>query len=91
MFPKPYDYNPKRFIDAKTGEFIKSEHVISFGGGKRKCIGEALGRAETFLFFATLMQKFKFSKARKDDVLNFIPNSGLSFTPKPFDIVIKER
>jgi cytochrome P450 len=36
------------------------EHVIYFGIGKRRCVGEILGRAETFLFTLGLVQAFKF-------------------------------
>jgi cytochrome P450 len=35
--------------------------LIPFGLGKRQCLGEPLARAELFMLFVTLLQKFTFS------------------------------
>jgi cytochrome P450 len=35
--------------------------LIPFGLGKRQCMGEQLARAELFILFVTLLQKFTFS------------------------------
>ena len=62
FFEDPASFKPQRFINAK-GEFVPDERVIYFGTGKRRCVGEILGRAEMYLFAVGLLQAFKFAPA----------------------------
>ena len=55
FFKDPGTFRPERFIDA-SGEFVSDERVIYFGTGKRRCVGEILGRAEQYLFSVALIQ-----------------------------------
>ncbi|XP_051868963.1 cytochrome P450 2J2-like isoform X5 [Pristis pectinata] len=55
----PDEFNPEHFLD-KSGKFVRKEAFVPFSGGKRNCMGEPLARMELFLFFTSLMQKFKF-------------------------------
>ena len=55
---EPERFDPERFIE--NGSVKKSEAFIPFGAGKRRCPGESLARAELFLFFVGIMQKFHF-------------------------------
>ena len=89
-FKKPNSFDHLRFIN-EDGKFYKDEHLLFFGSGKRKCVGEKLARAELFLFTSMLLQKFKFKKLSPDQVLDFDPVPGLSFHPKPFRVVVEER
>ncbi|NWJ08151.1 CP2J6 protein, partial [Crypturellus undulatus] len=52
----PDAFNPEHFL--KDGQFYRRETFIPFSLGKRACLGEQLARAELFLFFAALLQKF---------------------------------
>lgn len=90
LFKDPEVFNPERFINA-NGQYEKSDHVHFFGFGKRRCVGEKLGRTEMFLFFSVLLQKFKFKKAHHDQVLDFTPKPGLAFHPKPFEVIVEPR
>ena len=40
-------------------EVVNAEYVLTFGLGKRACVGEALARQELFLFFVGLLQRFE--------------------------------
>ena len=40
---------------------VRTEYLISFGLGKRQCLGEALARQVLFLFFVSILQKFTIS------------------------------
>ncbi|KGL82776.1 Cytochrome P450 2J6, partial [Tinamus guttatus] len=52
----PDAFNPEHFL--KDGQFCRREAFIPFSLGKRACPGEQLARAELFLFFTALLQKF---------------------------------
>ncbi|XP_040824283.1 cytochrome P450 1A2 [Ochotona curzoniae] len=59
----PSEFRPERFLTANGMAINKplSEKVTLFGMGKRRCIGETLGRWEVFLFLAMLLQRLEFS------------------------------
>ncbi|KGL79742.1 Cytochrome P450 2J6, partial [Tinamus guttatus] len=52
----PDAFNPEHFL--KDGQFCRREAFIPFSLGKRACLGEQLARAELFLCFTALLQKF---------------------------------
>ncbi|XP_058521448.1 cytochrome P450 1A2-like isoform X2 [Ochotona princeps] len=59
----PSEFRPERFLTTSGVALNKplSEKVMLFGMGKRRCIGETLGRWEVFLFLAILLQRLEFS------------------------------
>ncbi|KIH57497.1 unspecific monooxygenase [Ancylostoma duodenale] len=58
IYPRPELLIPERHL--KDGQFVRDEHVTGFSVGKRSCLGESLARMEVFMFFTSLMQKFRF-------------------------------
>ncbi|XP_069313558.1 cytochrome P450 1A1 [Eulemur rufifrons] len=62
LWGDPSEFRPERFLtpDGIINKAL-SEKMILFGLGKRKCIGETIGRLEVFLFLATLLQQVEFS------------------------------
>ena len=87
-FEEPEKFKPERFIDSETGAFIRDDRVITFGIGKRKCPGQILAKAESFLILATLVQNFQMKAAGP---LDFGVVSGLSLAPKAFDVEFVTR
>ncbi|KAM6149806.1 cytochrome P450 1A2-like [Erethizon dorsatum] len=59
----PFEFRPERFLVDNCTAINKtlSNKVLLFGLGKRRCIGETLGRWEVFLFLAILLQRLEFS------------------------------
>ncbi|CAL8112753.1 unnamed protein product [Orchesella dallaii] len=51
----PEVFRPDRFLDDE-GKVIKHEPMLTFGAGKRVCIGETLARNEIFLWITSLFQ-----------------------------------
>jgi hypothetical protein len=42
IFESPKEFFPERFLNPEKTAFFKSKYVLTFGHGKRKCIGEIL-------------------------------------------------
>ena len=61
VWKDPETIDPTRFLDS-DGDFDKKKAVdsLAFGGGKRRCTGEQLGRLERFTFFTRMMQRCRF-------------------------------
>lgn len=64
LFPEPQRFSPERHL--KDGQFVPCPYLATFGLGKRACLGESLARMELFIFFATLMQRYRFSLDPED-------------------------
>ncbi|KAM5291737.1 cytochrome P450 1A1-like [Ctenodactylus gundi] len=62
LWGDPSVFRPERFLSPNgTLDKTLSEKVTVFGLGKRRCIGETIGRWEVFLFLAILLQQMEFS------------------------------
>lgn len=94
-FKDPEVFNPSRFIDANTGQFVSDDHVIPFSIGKRYCLGQSLAEKEFFLFFSGLMQKFNFEAAPGKPLPSYhvdqVPVKGILRNTPPYEVIMKER
>uniref|UniRef100_A0A671N7B9 Cytochrome P450 1A n=1 Tax=Sinocyclocheilus anshuiensis TaxID=1608454 RepID=A0A671N7B9_9TELE len=83
LWKDPSSFNLDRFLTADGTDLNKmeGEKVLVFGLGKRRCIGESIGRAEVFLFLAILLQKLKFSGI-PGEMLDMTPEYGLTMKHK---------
>ncbi|XP_048802319.1 cytochrome P450 2J2-like isoform X2 [Lagopus muta] len=84
----PHSFNPGHFL--KDGQFWKREAFMPFSIGKRACLGELLARAELFLFFTALLQKFTF-QAPPDTILDLKFTQGMTLAPRPYKICAVPR
>ncbi|XP_068949559.1 cytochrome P450 2J2-like [Petaurus breviceps papuanus] len=84
----PETFNPEHFLE--NGQFKKKEAFLPFSIGKRACLGEQLARAELFLFFTCLLQKFTF-QAPPNTQLNLDVRFGLTFSPASYQICALPR
>lgn len=64
LLPEPEKFVPERHL--KDGQFVPCPYLATFGLGKRACLGESLARMELFVFFAAVMQRYKFSLDPED-------------------------
>ena len=53
----PEVFRPERFLD-NNGQFVKSERVIPYSIGARRCPGESLAKSEIYLFLTGLLKNF---------------------------------
>jgi cytochrome P450 len=57
-YPEPERFRPERFEENDRPEFA----YVPFGGGARRCIGDAFARMEGVLVLATLARRFRFER-----------------------------
>ncbi|KAM9542238.1 cytochrome P450 2J2-like [Guaruba guarouba] len=88
VWETPDAFNPGHFL--KDGQFYKNEHFVPFSIGKRSCLGELLARAELFLFFTSLLQKFTF-QAPPATTLSLKMQVGITVAPQPYKICAVPR
>ncbi|KAK2898652.1 hypothetical protein QQF64_032096 [Cirrhinus molitorella] len=83
LWKDPSCFNPDRFLTADGTDLNKmeGEKVLIFGLGKRRCLGESIGRAEVFLFLAILLQRLQFS-GMPGETLDMTPEYGLTMKHK---------
>ncbi|KAG8181431.1 hypothetical protein JTE90_015450, partial [Oedothorax gibbosus] len=55
----PESFIPDRFITKDGKSVSKPSHYMPFSAGKRVCPGEAMAMMELFLYFTSIIQKFK--------------------------------
>uniref|UniRef100_A0A8C9UFS9 Cytochrome P450 1A n=1 Tax=Serinus canaria TaxID=9135 RepID=A0A8C9UFS9_SERCA len=83
LWKDPSSFRPERFLSAAGAELSRAEgdKVLSFGLGRRRCLGETIGRWEIFLFLTTLLQQLHFS-LRPGEPVDITPQYGLTMKYK---------
>ncbi|XP_076612268.1 cytochrome P450 2K1-like [Chaetodon auriga] len=79
---KPHSFYPAHFLD-KDGKFVKRDAFMPFSAGRRVCLGESLARMELFIFFTSLLQRFRFTAPPgvSEDELELVPRVGFTLNP----------
>ncbi|XP_010786443.1 cytochrome P450 2K1-like [Notothenia coriiceps] len=88
----PHTFNPSHFLD-KEGKFIRRDASMPFSAGRRMCPGESLARMELFLFFTSLLLRFRFTPPPgvTEDELDLTPVVGFILTPSPHELCAVSR
>ncbi len=88
VFPSPRQFNPECFLekDEKSGQvkFVPHAHVIPFGVGKQRCLGETLAKMELYLFFAGIVHQFDIESAPGEELNTEDYVISAILMPKPF-------
>lgn len=89
---KPYDFYPEHFLDDQ-GRFVKRDAFMPFSAGRRVCLGESLARMELFLFFTSLLQRFRFTPPPgvSEEELDLTPAVGFTLNPSPHKLCAVTR
>ena len=53
-------FDPKRFVDEKTGELRRKTQLSTFGAGRRSCPGQELAMRELYLVISMLVWNYQF-------------------------------
>lgn len=86
LYPDPKLFKPERFLERMFSPY----EFLPFGGGARRCIGEALALFEMKLVIATLLSHYRL--AMTDQAPEHPQRRGVIFTPaKGVQMVLKEK
>ena len=58
IFPKPYEFNPDRWLPLNTNGMRLQKYLVPFGKGSRSCAGMELGKAEMLTTLANVFRRF---------------------------------
>ncbi|XP_076608155.1 cytochrome P450 2K1-like [Chaetodon auriga] len=88
----PHTFNPSHFLD-EEGKFIRREAFLPFSAGRRVCLGESLAKMELFLFFTSLLQRFRFTPPPgvTEEELDLLPAVGYTLSPTPHELCAVSR
>jgi len=84
LYPEPKQFKPERFLERQYSPY----EFLPFGGGVRRCIGEAFGMYEMKLVLATILSKYKLELAEDRPVkpqrrgFNLSPAGGVKMVMK---------
>lgn len=66
IFPRPREYIPERWLEAKEDRSLQS-YMVNFGRGTRSCIGKNLAISMVYLTIATVFWRFDMVPFETDD------------------------
>ena len=99
-FPDPDRFDPTRYLPSSSGKsarpFPNERGYMTFGWGRRVCVGQALAEQGTFISIARMLWGFRFEKVI-DSAGNEVPvdifdyTDGLNMRPNPFQCQISVR
>jgi cytochrome P450 len=75
IYPEPNRFRPERFLGVKPGTYT----WLSFGGGRRRCIGAAFAQQEMEIITAAILRRFTLAAAEKR--LERTRRRGITFSP----------
>ena len=76
VYPEPRKFKPERFLEREFSAY----EFFPFGGGKRRCIGEALAQLEMKLVLATIISQFELELTSQK--LETPARRGVTLAPK---------
>eukprot|EP01084_Bolivina_argentea_P115297 205060_1 len=81
----------ENWINSKTKKFELNESFLTFGSGRRDCVGRNLAIKELYIIMAYLLLNYKFSFRNKEDVDKPIKASynGINVIDPPIGVVVE--
>jgi len=73
LYPEPQQFRPQRFLEK---QFSPHEY-LPFGGGRSKCMGDALGLMIMKLVLATFISRYRFTLLENDPIAPQLQGSTL--------------
>ncbi|XP_055597450.1 cytochrome P450 306a1 isoform X2 [Uranotaenia lowii] len=87
-FGDPSLFNPERFLDASSGQFVVPAHFMPFQTGKRMCLGDELARNILYLYAIGIFWNFELELFNGDSI-DWDGFCGITLTPPTFEVMVK--
>ena len=92
-FPNPEQFKPERFLVKQSQnclKFVPDPHVVPFGIGKRKCLGEILAKMTLYKFTTAIIQRYDIMSGQSESITDeALP--GYIRNPKPYKFKLLPR
>jgi len=86
LYPEPNLFKPERFLERTFSPY----EFFPFGGGARRCLGEALAQFEMKLVLATILSRYRLAIA--DRLPEYPQRRGVTFAPaRGVQMVLEEK
>lgn len=86
LYPEPKTFKPERFLERQFSPY----EFLPFGGGVRRCIGEALASFEMKLVLATMLSRYRLAMADRDP--EYPMRRGVTFAPaRGVQMILEEK
>lgn len=79
----PGIFRPERFLN-EHGKLISQDRILTFGLGRRRCLGDALAKTCIFLFFVDILRKYRIEADSIADKPAGIAVPGITMTPEKY-------
>ncbi|KAL2815754.1 cytochrome P450 [Aspergillus granulosus] len=86
--PDPASFRPERWLGAKDGVSVMSNHLLTFGAGARTCIGKNISLLEMSKLIPQIMRRFDIQL--EDPECDWTTSTAW-FVKQEFRCVVKER
>ena len=63
VYPEPYEFRPKRFLEREGGQAPGTYTWIPFGGGRRRCLGASFAQLEMKLVLRAVLERCELAPA----------------------------
>ncbi|XP_063239979.1 methyl farnesoate epoxidase [Bacillus rossius redtenbacheri] len=90
LWDEPQHFRPERFLD-EQGRVTVPDYYTPFGIGRRRCMGDAMAKANMFVFLASLLQNFTFAVPPGQAPPCSEGLDGATPAPKPFEALVLPR
>ncbi|XP_021945089.1 methyl farnesoate epoxidase [Folsomia candida] len=88
----PDKFRPERFLNPDGGLNSLVDLIgISWGHGRRSCIGEILARTTVFMYFTYLLHNFSFRRVHDTKLPTTEPIYGIILSPQPYELIVEQR
>ncbi|XVF82214.1 hypothetical protein PTKIN_Ptkin16aG0027100 [Pterospermum kingtungense] len=92
FWDEPLEFRPERHLMDDKVDLTEPElRFISFGIGRRGCMGVALGSEMTIMLFARLIQGFTWSIPPNEEKIDLSESKDSLFLAKPLHALVKPR